>query len=147
MSWCFSLSSVSLHIFQFDHFQLFLTPKRELSWKPFKVFIQGLYLHTITCPKQSVCAFLDLFGRRIHGPVKNTTRVECGHLYNADWSTKKHVREVILVLSEGFVALKGCSDVLWHLGSCMVLLTALHGHSQHHTLQSKTKTYLSLTYA
>lgn len=57
--------------------------------------------------------------------------------------TKKKAREAILVLSEGFVALKGCGDVLWHLGSCMVLLRALRGHSLHHTLPSKTKTYLS----
>lgn len=80
---------------------------------------------------------------RIHRPVKCHTGLECGHLQEADWSTKK-AREAILVLSEGFVALKGCGDVLWHLGSCMVLLRALRGHSLHHTLPSKTKTYLSL---
>lgn len=56
---------------------------------------------------------------------------------------KKKAIEAILVLSEGFVALKGCGDVFWHLGPCMVLLRALRGHSLHHTLPSKTKTYLS----
>lgn len=57
-------------------------------------------------------------------------------IYTKTWSTIK-VSEAIWALSKGFAALKGCDDVFWHLVSWMVLLTALHGHSEHHTLPSK----------
>lgn len=65
-------------------------------------------------------------------------------IYKKPTGAQKKAREAILALSEGFVALQGCGNVLWHSGSCMVLLRALRGHFRHHTLPSKTKTYLSL---
>jgi len=52
-----------------------------------------------------------LSGSGIHRPVKSRAGVECGHLKEAEWSTKR-AGEAILVLSEGCAALRGCGDVL-----------------------------------
>lgn len=120
------------------------------SWNPFKLFIQSL--NTLTeCPPthpQTQRVFFHIRPFRTKEFIGLSSAIQGLNvvIYKKPSRAQKikAAAEAILVLSEGFVALKGCGDVLWHSGSCMVLLRALRGHTLHHTLPSKTKTYLSL---
>lgn len=125
----------------------FLGQKLSSSWGPFKLLIwsrksthrtrQQMQLGVMCCSLHR--AFQEEESIGLSSATQGLNVVIC----KTPTGAQKKAIEAILVLSEGFVALKGCGDVFWHLGPCMVLLRALRGHSLHHTLPSKTKTYLS----
>ena len=129
-------------------------PLLSSSWHPKekqaeKLFIQSLSTPTLQnlsiSPSPEMCIFFHTFLEQEFRSLSNAThRVNVVIYMKLTGAQKKKLEKPFWCCQRGSVALKGSSDVLWHLRSCMVLLRALLGHSVHHTLPNKTKTYLSL---